>query len=76
MKSFMNPLKVTQDPQSSIVYTLKSTVLDKQKPRKFTTNILSLKSEENKASRNKYQHQMISEGEFEMQEGMIKKIKW
>ena len=68
----MNPLEVSQDPQSFIVCTLKSIVLDKQKPRKFTTNIFSHKSKENKASRKKYQHQMISEGESGMQERMIK----
>ena len=60
-KSFMTPLKVSWVPQSSIVYTLKSIVLDKQKFRNFTSNILSIKSKENNASRNKYQHQIISE---------------
>lgn len=57
----MNPLKVSWVPQSSTVYTLKFIVLDKQKSRNFTSNILSLKSTDNKASRNKYQYQIISE---------------
>lgn len=57
----MNPLKVSWVPQSSTVYTLKFIVLDKQKSRNFTSNILSLKSADNKASRNKYQYQIISE---------------
>ena len=71
----MNPLKVSSVPQSSTVYTLKSIVLDKQKSRNFfTSNILSLKSTENKASRNKYQYQIISEENLRCSRMIRKKV--